>query len=89
MKNPEKQKLKEKLDLLRKDIRELALRNYGILNMSMVIDSLDADADMIKLSLKKMKAKVVGNRIFFPKIVWLFAKDSICKILRKIWPFKK
>jgi hypothetical protein len=68
MKNQEKQNLKEKVSQLRKDTWELAKANYGVINYKMIIEKLDTDADTIKLSLKKMRAKINGNRIHFPKI---------------------
>jgi hypothetical protein len=86
MKNPEKQNLKEKVNQLRKDIWELARANYGVINYEMIIESLDADAELVKISLKKMRAKIVGSRVYFPKIEKIYKKRWTW---RRIWPFKK
>ena len=74
MKNQEKQNLKEKVSQLRKDIWELAKANYGVINYEMIVEALDADAEAIKISLKKMRAKITGNLIHFPKIEKTFKK---------------
>jgi hypothetical protein len=86
MKNPEKQHLKEKIDQLRKDIWELARANYGVINYQMIMEALDADADLIQASLKKMRAKIEGNRVYFPKIEKALKKQ---RTWRDFWPFKK
>jgi hypothetical protein len=86
MKNPEKQNLKEKVDQLRKDIWELARANYGVINYEMIIESLDADAELVKISLKKMRAKIEGNRVYFPRIEKAFKKRWTW---RRIRPFRE
>jgi hypothetical protein len=86
MKNPEKQHLKEKVNQLRKDIWELAQANYGVVNRKMIIESLGADAELIEASLKKMRAKIRGNHVYFPKIEKAYKKPWTW---RRLWPFKK
>jgi len=86
MKNPEKQNLKEKVNQLRKDIWELARANYGVISREMIIETLDADAELIEASLKKMQAKIRGNLVYFPRIEKTFKKRWTW---RRIWPFKK
>jgi hypothetical protein len=86
MKNPEKQNLKEKVNQLRKDIWELARANYGVINYEIIMETLDTDAELIELSLKKMKAKIEGNRVYFPKIEKSLKKRGT---RLNFWPFKK
>jgi hypothetical protein len=86
MKNPEKQGLKENINQMRREIFELAKSNRGQLSDDMILERLDADAELIRYVLKKMKAKIVGNRIYFPKIEKAYKKRWTW---RRIWPFKK
>jgi hypothetical protein len=86
MKRPATPNLKEKVSQLRKDIWELARANYGVVNYEMIMETLDTDADTIKISLKKMGAKIIGDRIHFPKIEKAFKKRWTW---RRLWPFKK
>jgi|WetSurMetagenome_2_1015567.scaffolds.fasta_scaffold40145_3 hypothetical protein len=85
MKNQEEQNLKEKVSQLRKDIWELAKSNYGVVNREIIIETLDADAELVEASLKKMRAKIRGNLVYFPKIEKAFRKRWTW---RRIWPFK-
>jgi hypothetical protein len=86
MKNTEKQNLKAKIDQLRKDIWELAKANYGVMNYEIIMEALDADADLIQASLKKMHAKIKNGYVYFPKIVKALKKPFTW---RDFWPFKK